>query len=66
MDSERIENSAVNAIETEVLKYPRLCSHIQTADKIPSWQGKLDKHIYVQFLFRSCIAKPSRRPYLLC
>lgn len=49
MDSERIENSAVNAIETEVLKYPRLCSHIQTADKIPSWDGELyvyntDKH----------------------
>lgn len=49
MDNEKIEKSAVNAIETEVLKYPRLHSHLQTADKIPSWDGELyvyneDKH----------------------
>lgn len=49
MDNEKIEKSAVNAIETEVLKYPRLHSHLQTADKIPSGDGELyvyneDKH----------------------
>lgn len=49
MDNEKIEKSAANAIEAEVLKYPHLHSHIQTADKMPSWDGELyvyntDKH----------------------
>lgn len=49
MDSERIEQIAVNTVITEVIKYPCLSSHIQTADKIPSWDGeiyiyKTDKH----------------------
>ncbi|GEM_PF-4055195 len=42
MDSERIEQIAVNTITNEALKYSLLQPRIQSADKIPSWDGGIE------------------------